>query len=98
MKLVAAIAVALPLAGMANAGAIENACLGSERRASRARCQCIQQAADATLSRGAQSRAARFFVDPHQAQVTRMSGSPADESFWRSYLNFSRTAQAYCRG
>ena len=99
MKLVAAFAVALPLmAGAVQASTIERACLGSERQASRALCHCIQQAADATLTRGDQRRAASFFADPHQAQVTRMSGSPADESFWRSYLNFSRTAQAYCRG
>jgi hypothetical protein len=85
-------------AGAAQAGTIERACLASDRPKSRALCGCIQQAADVTLSGREQRMAARFFTDPHRAQVVRQSDRHSDEQFWTRYQRFGATAEAYCRG
>lgn len=85
--------VATPLA----AGPIERACLGSDRPGvSRGLCNCIQQAADLTLTASDQRRAVRFFVEPHEAQVVRQSDRRSDEEFWQRYKRFGATAEAYC--
>ena len=84
-------------AGAAQAGPIERACLGSERPKTRALCGCIQQAANVTLSGRDQRAAARFFADPHQAQVVRQSDRPGASDFWQRYKRFGATAEAYCR-
>lgn len=94
--ILAAATVALT-APFAVAGPISSACNKSERRASAALCGCIQQAADATLSRSDQRRAAQFFRDPHKAQEVRMSKSDRDNAFWARYRQFAATAEAYCR-
>ncbi len=79
------------------AGPIESACNSSGRSAAnRALCRCIQGAADATLTRSDQRRAARFFRDPDQAQQVRMSKSAADSAFWARYRAFGDMAEAYC--
>lgn len=79
------------------AGPIDRACMQSDRPGvSRGICGCIQQAADLTLSRSEQKRAAKFFRDPHQAQVVRQSDRRTDEEFWRRYKRFGTTAAAYC--
>lgn len=79
------------------AGPISNACNGSGRAgANRALCDCIQQAADRTLSRSEQRRAAKFFKDPDEAQKVRASKSSSDNEFWRSYRAFGDMAEAYC--
>lgn len=79
------------------AGPIESACNSSGRAAAnRALCRCIQGAADATLTRSDQRRAARFFRDPDQAQQVRMSKSAADTAFWTRYRAFGDMAEAYC--
>ncbi|PTW50922.1 hypothetical protein [Rhodovulum kholense] len=81
----------------AEAGQIERACLSSGRPGvTRGLCGCIQHAADITLTRGDQSRAAGFFRDPHRAQVVRQSDRRSDEEFWRRYQLFGDTAAAYC--
>ncbi len=84
-------------AAPAFAGPIERACVRSDRAAgNRALCGCIQQAADMTLSRREQSRAAKFFRDPHMAQEVRQSDRRNDEEFWQRYRSFGETAEAFC--
>ena len=85
-------------AGTAEAGAVERACLASDRPKTRALCGCIQQAADVTLNGRDQRMAARFFTDPHRAQVMRQSDRSHHEAFWQRYQQFGATAEAYCRG
>lgn len=79
------------------AGAIDNACLRGGRTSSAGLCACIQRAADLTLSRADQRRAARFFKDPGEAQEVRASKRASDNAFWARYRNFTDTAEAYCR-
>ena len=88
----------LVMAGAAaHAGPIETACLASPRaNGDRALCGCIQQAADRTLHRSEQRRAAKFFKDPDQAQQVRMSKSDSDNEFWARYRNFGEMAEAFC--
>lgn len=79
------------------AGPIERACISSGRSAASASlCACIQSAANLTLSRSDQTLAARFFKDPHRAQVIRQSGSASHSAFWRRYVGFGQTAEAMC--
>ncbi len=83
----------------AAAGPIERACNRSDRSAANPRlCACIQEAADLTLSRSDQNRAARFFRDPHEAQEVRQSDRRRDEEFWERYRAFGDTAEAFCAG
>jgi hypothetical protein len=83
--------------GSAIAGPIGNACMDSPRaRGNAALCRCIQAAADATLTRAEQRRAARFFRDPHRAQETRASTTEADNQFWRRYVSFGQLAEGQC--
>lgn len=92
-----ALAAVIALSGPAVSGPIENACLKAGRKAaSRTLCACIQDAANATLSRSEQKRAAKFFHDPHKAQETRQSDRASDERFWQVYKQFGATAQSYC--
>ena len=90
----------LPLAATAAAaGPIEKACLNSDRRgASRAMCNCIQEAADMTLRGADQRRAAKFFSDPEEAQQVRMSDRESDNAFWDRYKAFGDSARALCAG
>jgi len=79
------------------AGAIERACMGSDRKAaSRSLCGCIQQVADMMLDRRDQRLAAKFFKDPHKAQEVRQSKTDRDNVFWKKYRQFGDTATAYC--
>lgn len=79
------------------AAPIENACNSSERaKGDRGLCNCIQQAADRTLSRSEQRRAARFFSNPDEAQQVRMSKSGSDNEFWKRYRAFGEMAEAFC--
>ena len=92
-------AVGLLLAGATSAlaGPIETACNASARsKGDRAMCSCIQAAADRTLDRAEQRRAARFFAEPDQAQQVRMSKSPGDNEFWAKYRSFGDMAEAFC--
>jgi hypothetical protein len=95
--IVAGLMAASASAGIA--GPIEKACLQSDRgAANRAVCGCIQQVADLTLRGADQRKAAKFFTDPHKAQVVRQSASKSDNEFWMRYKNFGETAEAYCAG
>jgi len=79
------------------ADGIEEACIASERANSdRQLCQCIQKAADLTLSDRDQRLAATFFENPHRSQEIRQSDSRRNEAFWERYKNFGETAEALC--
>lgn len=93
--LAAAIAVITAPAGIV--GPIDSACMRAGRSNSPALCGCIQQAADMTLSRADQRRAAGFFKDADKAQQVRASKRDSDNAFWARYKNFTATAEAYCR-
>ncbi|CUH40110.1 hypothetical protein JSE7799_02839 [Jannaschia seosinensis] len=78
-------------------GPVYTACLRANRTAaSRDLCGCVQASADTKLSRGEQSRAAKFFSDPHQAQVTRQSDRARDERYWTRYKQFVAIAERTC--
>ncbi|MEO9827043.1 MAG: hypothetical protein ABJF50_21795 [Paracoccaceae bacterium] len=89
------------LAGATNSVAakeVGNACLSSDRGAGQlSLCSCIQKAADQTLSRRDQKRAASFFADPDLAQTTRRSDTKRDEAFWERYQAFGDVARKHCR-
>lgn len=92
---VLALATMAPLSALA--GPIESACNRSERPgASRQLCRCIEAAADHTLTRSEQRRAARFFTNPDEAQSVRMSSTRADNEFWARYRNFGALAEQMC--
>ncbi|MFQ6550166.1 arginine transporter [Aestuariibius sp. 2305UL40-4] len=79
-------------------GNIGQACATSDRRAANPElCRCVQSAADRSLSRSEQRRAAEFFTNPQLAQDTRQSDNPRDEEFWQRYRQFLDTAEASCR-
>lgn len=93
------IASAIMMAGAtaATAAPIADACIASPRaKGDRALCTCIQQAADRTLSRAEQRRAAKFFRNPDEAQKVRMSRTDNDNEFWARYRNFGEMAEAFC--
>lgn len=78
-------------------GPMQTACLRADRTAASPQlCGCVQAAANAVLSRRDQSRAVRFFADPHQAQVTRQSDRRGDEAFWQRYKSFVSVAERSC--
>lgn len=78
-------------------GKIQQACMKSDRPASRQLCRCIQDAADQVLTNRDQKLAAKFFQDPQMAQDVRQSDSSSKEAFWKRYKDFGATASAYCR-
>jgi len=85
------------MTGSAQANAIENACLSSDREAANyALCGCIQDAANRTLTTRDQRLAATFFQNPERAQEIRQSNSQTDESFWERYRNFGTVAETFC--
>ncbi|MDP2083741.1 MAG: hypothetical protein Q8K20_00960 [Gemmobacter sp.] len=92
-----ALGLMLATSTTALAGPIESACNASARsKGDRAMCACIQQAADRSLDRAEQRRAARFFAEPDQAQQVRMSKSASDNEFWARYRAFGDMAEAFC--
>lgn len=96
--MMAALAASLTfVAAPSFAGPIDNACMRGGRTSNARLCGCIQRAADLTLSRSDQRRAARFFKKPHEAQRVRASKRASDNAFWDRYRNFTDTAEAYCR-
>jgi hypothetical protein len=85
------------MASAALAGPIERACNKSDRKAAnRAVCDCIQQAADSTLSNGDQRRAVGFFKNPEKAHRVWMSKTKADDAFWDRYKAFGAQAETLC--
>lgn len=92
----AALVALAPVAAFA--GPIETACNRSDRpNANRQLCRCIDAAADRTLTRSEQRRAARFFQNPDEAQEVRMSSSRADNEFWARYRAFGDLAEQLCQ-
>jgi len=84
-------------AGAVSAETVGRACLNSDREKSNARlCKCIQSAADATLNRRDQKRAAQLFLDPEKSQSLKMSKRRTDEKFWDRYQEFGKLALAFC--
>lgn len=99
MKLFKLTAVCVALAATvtpAVSGKIERACNKSERNVSRSTCSCIQNVADAQLSRTDQTLAAKFFKDPQMAQDTRQSDRRSHEVFWKRYKAFGSVAARSC--
>lgn len=99
--IVAAAAAALTSGALAplpaQANKIERACMKSDRKAAnRQLCGCIQQVADMTLKSRDQSKAAKFFEDPHKAQELRQADGRANEAFWQRYKAFGATAEQFC--
>lgn len=89
----------MTFAGAAQASAIKNACLGSDRSGGNyALCGCIQDAANRTLTARDQRLAATFFGDPQRAQEIRQSSRSSYERFWERYRNFGLAAEAFCQG
>ncbi|GGB24539.1 hypothetical protein [Allosediminivita pacifica] len=79
-------------------GPIKSACQSSGRtQASSALCGCIQAVADTTLTGGDQRKAVRFFREPHEAQVVKMSKTAYDDEFWDRYEDFANRAERSCR-
>ena len=79
-------------------GEIGSACMEAGRSgANPALCSCVQQAADRTLSRSEQRRAADFFAEPDQAQAARAADDAGSRQFWARYRAFTNTAEALCR-
>ena len=80
------------------AGKIERACLKADRAAaSRQLCGCVQDVAEAMLSRSERSRVAKYFEDPHLTQVLRQSDKSSDERFWQKYKEFGQAVGLYCK-
>lgn len=48
------------------------------------------------MSRSQRKKAAKFFGDPHKAQVVRQSSRPSDEKLWENYKTFSAQAAKQC--
>ncbi|PIB23522.1 hypothetical protein BFP76_08260 [Amylibacter kogurei] len=97
MKPVAAIIALMVCTNPINAGVIERACNKMDRKAAtRSTCSCVQQVANQKLSYSDQRKAAKFFKDPHLAQVTRQSDNSATEKFWLRYKAFGTTAGQVC--
>ncbi|MEO0342316.1 MAG: hypothetical protein AAF198_02655 [Pseudomonadota bacterium] len=92
-----AFAFALLLTTPIYAGPIEKACIQSDRPAASSRlCSCIQGVANQSLTGSDQQKAATFFADPHQAQVTRQSDDPGKEEFWLRYKEWTERAAKNC--
>lgn len=94
----AALSVVAPAPAAAGWGEIERACQKSDRQAATAeRCGCIQKVADATLNRTERRKVARWFADPHMAQVVRQSDRRSDEALWLRYKAFGERAEQVCQ-
>lgn len=94
---VALTSVLLPSHAALAGGSVERACLYADRpEATRNLCGCIQDVADAMLTRSERSKVAKFFKEPHKTQETRQSGRRTDEAFWQKYKEFGQTVSTYC--
>ena len=87
--------IALPAPVQANT--VERACRLSDRSASSPRlCRCIGKVAKSTLTSSEQRTVAKWFDDPHQAQVARQSDSRGSERLWLRYKAFGERAARSC--
>ena len=79
------------------ANAVEAACRQTDRSSATASmCRCVGQVASQKLTRSDQRRVAKWFSDPHQAQVTRQSDRRRDEQLWARYKAFGEAAARAC--
>jgi hypothetical protein len=80
-----------------SAGVIERACKKMDRKAATpSTCRCVQRVANKELSRSDRRKAAKFFKDPHLAQVARQSDNRSTEEFWLRYKSFGKKAGQVC--
>jgi hypothetical protein len=87
------------LAGAAEAGPIEQACIASGRAGgNQSLCGCVQKVADITLNGADQRLAAQFFTNPDKAEAVRMQSSASANAFWQRYTTFGQQAEMACRG
>lgn len=92
---VVTLSAAMP--AMAGLGVIDKACRNSNRSASSPQlCRCIQKVANASLNRTERRKVAKWFKDPHQAQVVRQSDRSSDEVLWKRYKAFGEKARKTC--
>lgn len=81
----------------AAAGAIEQACRQSNRSAASPQlCSCIQNVAETSLNAAERRTVARWFSDPHQAQLIRQSDRRSDAELWERYKAFGDRAAKIC--
>ncbi|MDK3017529.1 hypothetical protein [Pseudodonghicola flavimaris] len=81
----------------AAAGVIERACRDSNRSAASPQlCSCIQNVAERSLNASDMRKVARWFADPHQAQVVRQSSRTSDAKLWQRYRAFGDRAAQIC--
>ena len=83
---------------MAGIGVIDRACRKADRSAASPQlCSCIQKVANVSLNRSERRKVAKWFGDPHKAQVVRQSGRSSDEVLWERYKLFGQRAQSKCK-
>ena len=83
---------------LAALGVIEKACRNSKRSAATPQlCSCIQKVANSSLNTNERRKVAKWFADPHQAQVVRQSDKHSDEVLWKRYKAFGEKARKTCR-
>ena len=79
------------------AGVIERACRQADRDAATpSLCRCIQRVANRNLNATERRKVAKWFDDPHQAQVVRQSDRRSDERLWKKYRAFGDAAERSC--
>lgn len=93
----AVVMTASPAPVLAGLGVIDRACRNSDRSAASPQlCSCIQRVANSSLDRAERKKVAKWFSDPHQAQVVRQSDRRSDEALWLRYKAFGEKAKATC--
>ncbi len=86
-----------PAPVLAGLGVIDRACRKSDRSAATPQlCRCIQKVANSSLNTNERRKVAKWFSDPHQAQVVRQSDRRSDEDLWLRYKAFGEKAKATC--
>ncbi len=96
MLSVAILSSATPV--LAGIGVIDRACRKADRTASSPQlCSCIQKVANANLNLIERRKVAKWFDDPHQAQVVRQSDKRSDEDLWLRYKAFGELARSRCK-
>ena len=81
----------------AQASSVERACRQSDRSSSSpSLCRCIGKVARVSLTNSEQRTVAKWFDDPHQAQVVRQSSNRNDERLWLRYKAFGERAAMNC--
>ena len=78
-------------------GVIDRACRKADRTAASPQlCSCIQKVANVSLNFVERRKVAKWFDDPHRAQVTRQSDKRNDEALWLRYKAFGELAENRC--